>query len=306
MCSDGKGSPPQVRGKHRHSLPRKAEHKDHPRRCGENRFSNSITLRVPGSPPQVRGKLYRPAQPVCGAGITPAGAGKTEQTLYKINHAGDHPRRCGENPAGLVSGAAAWGSPPQVRGKRIAPPLARDDARITPAGAGKTIRAYSVCVIGAGSPPQVRGKRTVSVSSNPTAGITPAGAGKTWSASVVSIVSRDHPRRCGENANVAESIRQYGGSPPQVRGKLAVCRGDSVFDRITPAGAGKTRAKVGEIERGKDHPRRCGENMFQKLKLAAQTGSPPQVRGKQRYFKHVPRKIRITPAGAGKTAHRFE
>ena len=36
--------------------------------------------------------------------------------------------------------------------------------------------------------------------------------------------------------------------------------------------------------------------------LIRSKGSPPQVRGKQRYFKHVPRKIRITPAGAGKTA----
>ena len=52
----------------------------------------------------------------------------------------------------------------------------------------------------------------------------------------------------------------------------------------------------------RDHPRRCGENCFLLFAIKTTEGSPPQVRGKQRYFKHVPRKIRITPAGAGKTA----
>ncbi len=70
------GSPPQVRGKHKHSkcsacclritpagagktaLWRAREFKveDHPRRCGENRFPLAFKLRVRGSPPQVRGK----------------------------------------------------------------------------------------------------------------------------------------------------------------------------------------------------------------------------------------------------------
>ena len=92
------------------------------------------------------------------------------------------------------------------------------------------------------------------------------------------------------------------GSPPQVRGKRNASYHSARFGRITPAGAGKTLLFANFRAFQWDHPRRCGENsILLKLHVAAE-GSPPQVRGKQRYFKHVPRKIRITPAGAGKTA----
>ena len=50
---------------------------DHPRRCGENLNVRSYVSLYLGSPPRMRGKLYRPAQPVGGARITPADAGKT-------------------------------------------------------------------------------------------------------------------------------------------------------------------------------------------------------------------------------------
>ena len=91
------------------------------------------------------------------------------------------------------------------------------------------------------------------------------------------------------------------GSPPQVRGKLAVCRGDSVFDRITPAGAGKTVAPSMQPCRCADHPRRCGENSNRRFLLKITKGSPPQVRGKQYCVLTGKHCFRITPAGAGKT-----
>ena len=50
-----------------------------------------------------------------------------------------------------------------------------------------------------------------------------------------------------------------------------------------------------------DHPRRCGENC-RLLEGCIQTpGSPPQVRGKQRFTGCHVSTIGITPAGAGKT-----
>ena len=91
------GSPPQVRGKRQKEIAR-AVHgritpagagktvfkhafmptlKDHPRRCGENRFLQYIIRCSLGSPPQVRGKRLTVE---CGEKtdrITPAGAGKT-------------------------------------------------------------------------------------------------------------------------------------------------------------------------------------------------------------------------------------
>ena len=91
------GSPPQVRGKPTHTpdpfailriTPAGAgktqqrgfmlsQMEDHPRRCGENFFSNRFIFALKGSPPQVRGKLYLYQLHSAHAGITPAGAGKT-------------------------------------------------------------------------------------------------------------------------------------------------------------------------------------------------------------------------------------
>ena len=73
------------------------------------------------------------------------------------------------------------------------------------------------------------------------------------------------------------------------------------IQRITPAGAGKTWNADGVSRNDKDHPRRCGENGRIRLPFTADTGSPPQVRGKP-IPKYVNASlIRITPAGAGKT-----
>ena len=66
-----------------------------------------------------------------------------------------------------------------------------------------------------------------------------------------------------------------------MRGKLAVDAASARNSRITPAGAGKTRAFCG-----------C---------YGAAEGSPPQVRGKQLVTRCNDKVPRITPAGAGKT-----
>ena len=53
--------------------------------------------------------------------------------------------------------------------------------------------------------------------------------------------------------------------------------------------------------KARDHPRRCGENIYAERMTPAQAGSPPQVRGKPD-SDHRPRQgTGITPAGAGKT-----
>ena len=50
-----------------------------------------------------------------------------------------------------------------------------------------------------------------------------------------------------------------------------------------------------------DHPRRCGENKEAQAIKVLCTGSPPQVRGKQKSQANIEVGHRITPAGAGKT-----
>ena len=171
------GSPPQVRGKLAlpqallflagitpagagktvREIPAKGKKGDHPRRCGENSAANDCKHLSRGSPPQVRGKPEAVAKLRRDTGITPAGAGKTIQSLPKNVTPWDHPRRCGENTTGGLHQMPLTGSPPQVRGKLRACLAVAQGRRITPAGAGKTTTQARTRT-NAGSPPQVRGK----------------------------------------------------------------------------------------------------------------------------------------------------
>ena len=153
--------------------------RDHPRRCGENRYASSYIGNLKGSPPQVRGKPLKRARHLLVKRITPAGAGKTRKARFAGRPIRDHPRRCGENHKGQVLFLSCLGSPPQVRGKLRVRFWAAIQYRITPAGAGKTNSFYMGIKSGwdhprrcgenrrqrlsamsaLGSPPQVRGKR---------------------------------------------------------------------------------------------------------------------------------------------------
>ena len=213
------GSPPQVRGKQSvyksvcavpritpagagktSSSYRTTIHlQDHPRRCGENYPSRSSHESNTGSPPQVRGKPLKGANSSNTYGITPAGAGKTDNYRARRARQRDHPRRCGENAPFLRRTVRRPGSPPQVRGKLAAFHAAPAARRITPAGAGKTHRGVLrscrrkdhprrcgenemqiiTARVSEGSPPQVRGKPERAFYCPLVLGITPAGAGKT-------------------------------------------------------------------------------------------------------------------------------
>ena len=96
-----------------------------------------------GSPPQVRGKRFLADISSPPVRITPAGAGKTLYTCTYPLFRWDHPRRCGENRAAVMSRQLTQGSPPQVRGKLKSLLEAFDGHGITPAGAGKTAPSRS-------------------------------------------------------------------------------------------------------------------------------------------------------------------
>ena len=195
--------------------------------------------------------------------------------------------------------------------------------RITPAGAGKTLRCtcrawpdrdhprrcgenffFVPCNAAlAGSPPQVRGKQSVAVCPQVQIRITPAGAGKTMVHAPRQRQHLDHPRRCGENLDNFLLGDISRGSPPQVRGKPNTRNTARKARGITPAGAGKTLVHVNIKLHSQDHPRRCGENVTVYALLATGDGSPPQVRGKPRQRRDIFPRKRITPAGAGKTRY---
>ena len=95
---------------------------------------------------------------------------------------------------------------------------------------------------------------------------------------------RDHPRLCGEKF-----------SPVLVR---------AIPDRITPAYAGKSAAVRYYAVATQDHPRLCGEKCNKWITSFRILGSPPPMRGKAKKVYPKDSEIRITPAYAGKSAHR--
>ena len=91
-----------------------------------------------------------------------------------------------------------------------------------------------------------------------------------------------------------------------MRGKPKGAVPFAAYERITPAGAGKTASGLHKAKGGQDHPRRCGENSSDNVKCSFDLGSPPQVRGKPVNSAFFRPTFRITPAGAGKTQHHDE
>ena len=115
-----KGSPPRVRGraiplwgnppirritpacagKSLCGLKSAACGQDHPRVCGEEVSQASTEVSRTGSPPRVRGRAARARKERGPARITPACAGKSRCRPGKQKSCKDHPRVCGEEPAG--------------------------------------------------------------------------------------------------------------------------------------------------------------------------------------------------------------
>ena len=133
----------------------------------------------------------------------------------------DHPRMRGEDGPRGYDQSKAPGSPPHARGRRMRSSGKTRSFRITPACAGKTLRASSLrsavgdhprmrgedlakelgIARGTGSPPHARG-RLASMTGVPVElRITPACAGKTQIPGLVNDRERDHPRMRGEDAS---------------------------------------------------------------------------------------------------------
>ena len=151
---------------------------DHPRECGEKRMAVVRPTGAPGSPPRVRGKDRELKKMKKHSGITPASAGKSQNTVVSLLVYQDHPRECGEKLLVRRSVGWRWGSPPRVRGKVSVCGGICAGLRITPASAGKRVvfftrksamkdhprecgekRSLLPIIVGMeGSPPRVRGK----------------------------------------------------------------------------------------------------------------------------------------------------
>ena len=87
--------------------------------------------------------------------------------------------------------------------------------------------------------------------------------------------------------------------PPRMRGKISRVRDDLARVGITPAYAGKSRAKKAVAAVRRDHPRICGEKRISSTALWYAVGSPPHMRGKDSENRFAENPQGITPAYAG-------
>ena len=132
------------------------------------------------------------------AGITPACAGKRQESKPDGSGGKDHPRVCGEKIGTVRRDVAFLGSPPRVRGKVHQGGILQNLPGITPACAGKSViepcfwdesgdhprvcgeklKTPTIKAARLGSPPRVRGKEQKAQTNQAYMGITPACAGK--------------------------------------------------------------------------------------------------------------------------------
>ena len=89
-----------------------------------------------------------------------------------------------------------------------------------------------------------------------------------------------------------------------MRGKVHTSHQRTRQAGITPAYAGKSTVGRNRPARYLDHPRVCGEKRALSRSCAACGGSPPRMRGKVTKYVCKPQGVGITPAYAGKSAHR--
>ena len=233
----------------------------------------------------------------------------------------DHPRACGANDPNAEYLGADNGSSPRVRGKRLVCRVCLPCRRIIPARAGQTraiclIRLSAMdhpraCganaairrsrMIPSGSSPRVRGKPVAIVGRCRSIRIIPARAGQTPKTLNSAPSSTDHPRACGANRFRLFCVRSFYGSSPRVRGKPVQESYVSVKNRIIPARAGQTAARLERKPPASDHPRACGANYCSAPRKSNQHGSSPRVRGKLAWMCLRRLLGRIIPARAGQT-----
>ena len=135
--------------------------------------------------------------------------------------------------------------------------------------------------------------------------ITPAYAGKSTHQPPSGRGTRDHPRVCGEKLSTTSTDIHPAGSPPRVRGKVSAGKILLHDGGITPACAGKSLARSCLPGCLRDHPRVCGEKLFQSPLLRLPLGSPPRVRGKVSHVQVLQFWAGITPACAGKSVYSY-
>mgnify|MGYP005905036341 CR=1 FL=1 len=108
----------------------------------------------------MRGKVSVQTASGIAPRITPAYAGKSTAITQKQTMQQDHPRLCGEKCNRLHTAINQRGSPPPMRGKVDEVHEMKDNVRITPAYAGKSLVPNFLCLLFLDHPRLCGEKRT--------------------------------------------------------------------------------------------------------------------------------------------------
>ena len=214
---------------------------------------------------------------------------------------------------------ATLGSSPRMRGTRSGSDATIASSRIIPAHAGNsdpTERSASCSTDHpracgelprmrltlstlAGSSPRMRGTRIPRLQGLASRRIIPAHAGNSASSRRATGDQPDHPRACGELECDIWVEQAVTGSSPRMRGTRRTVRRQVGFDRIIPAHAGNSARSAVSRDRAPDHPRACGELLYNRLLRSNSDGSSPRMRGTRIAHEIFRRDPRIIPAHAG-------
>ena len=132
-------------------------------------------------------------------------------------------------------------------------------------------------------------------------GIIPAYAGNTCHLVGAAGLFEDHPRVCGEHRHRAAIAGRAQGSSPRMRGTRVEPHHRGLGGGIIPAYAGNTILEARSRNEDRDHPRVCGEHIFNEHVGGFRWGSSPRMRGTL-MAKHPLQSLDgIIPAYAGNT-----
>ncbi len=314
-------SPPRGRGRPRRRLAPRRRHRLTPAWAGKTAPRSASSCPTP-THPRVGGE----DQHIVGRGSRrcdspPRGRGRPGAPRRSRGPQSTHPRVGGEDRPLAGLHVLAADSPPRGRGRRPPRPLQRPVARLTPAWAGKTLwiglrcRVHSThprvggedtppiskVLTADDSPPRGRGRQMVGIGPLDQHRLTPAWAGKTPRPYRGFSVETTHPRVGGEDHEGMVLDGWHRDSPPRGRGRRCCLREQFRGCRLTPAWAGKTCRLRWQFGLLSTHPRVGGEDYAVRAELVEKIDSPPRGRGRRPDDRDNRRRVRLTPAWAGKT-----
>ena len=138
------GSPPRntpaYAGKTRRRQECRQKYRKHPRVCGEDSVTPTLSSASGETPPRMRGRLSGGEALFLADRNTPAYAGKTIRMDIHIPTNEKHPRVCGEDSSFASVLSTLLETPPRMRGRPIRICITRGVQGNTPAYAGKTYK----------------------------------------------------------------------------------------------------------------------------------------------------------------------